>query len=78
MKRITTYKLNKLTTDCSYMSPRGLARNVFETACLMACCFKAAVRTIFQEFDPLLLMNVVKYSAAIVARKTRRLTGNAG
>lgn len=69
MKRISLYKLNRLTTDPSYMTAKGLARNVFETACFMACCYKTIVHTMYQEIDPVQLMDVINYCAAVVALK---------
>lgn len=74
MQRIPTYKLNKLTLDPAYTSVRAVCWNVFHTACLMACCFKAMVDTIGSDlFDKEELINCIRRSSASVASKTFRI-----
>lgn len=74
MQRIPTYKLNKLTLDPAYISVRAVCWNVFHTACLMACCFKATVDTIGSNlYDKEKLFDCIRHSSASVAAKTFRI-----
>ncbi|XP_046676157.1 telomerase reverse transcriptase-like isoform X2 [Homalodisca vitripennis] len=73
LKRIVTFKLNSLTTDLDYMSVEGSMWNVFQTACLAACSFKAMLGSWRTSLDLEALVGLIRYSAENIAKRIRRL-----
>uniref|UniRef100_A0A1B6M5A4 Telomerase reverse transcriptase n=1 Tax=Graphocephala atropunctata TaxID=36148 RepID=A0A1B6M5A4_9HEMI len=78
LKRIAAFKLNSLTTDPEYMSVEGAMWNVFQTACVVACSFKAMLGSWRSSFDLSTLSDLVHDSADNIAKKVYRLRNSNG